>query len=145
MGYVALEESAYGVSFFERLEADAPARSMTQGPKAEDVLDSIKRNISNVLNTRIGESMSAPLLGLIDFNDATLGSRDLALQIRMAIRKCLKLYEPRLNQLDVRVLNDPDSPLNLRFHVTAQINRGALHDGVQIDLLLDNSRKYRVI
>lgn len=145
MSYVALEESTYGVSFFERLEVDAPERSITQGPSADDVLDSIKHNISNVLNTRMGEAPSAPTLGLIDFNDATLGSRDLALQLRLAIRQCLKVYEPRLDKVDVRVLNDPDSPLNLCFHVTAEINRGALHDGVQIDLVLDNSRKYRVL
>jgi type VI secretion system protein len=145
MSYVVLEDSAYGVSFFERLEADAPTRSVTKGPDPVDVLDSIKRNISNLLNTRKGEAQSAPSLGLVDFNDATLGSHDLALQIKFAIRDCLERYEPRIEKMDIRVLPDHDCPLSLRFHITAGLNTGALHDKVQIDLLLDNSRKYRVV
>ncbi|MEF1207794.1 type VI secretion system baseplate subunit TssE, partial [Photobacterium damselae] len=73
MSYIALEDSAYGVSLFERLEADSVNRTITQGPEPALVLDSIKRNISQLLNSRIGESLSAPELGLVDSNDATLG------------------------------------------------------------------------
>ena len=97
----ALEESAYGVSFFERLEAGSSLRSVTKGPDPSDVLESIKRNVSNLLNTRLGEAQSAPSLGLIDFNDATLGSNDLAVQIKFAIRHCLEKYEPRLNCMEI--------------------------------------------
>ena len=144
MSYIALEESAYGVSFFERLEAGSSLRSVTQGPDPSDVLESIKRNVSNLLNTRLGEAQSAPGLGLIDFNDATLGSNDLAVQIKFAIRHCLEKYEPRLNCMEIRVVSDLNSPLNLRFQIEAKISSKALHENVQIQLLLDNSRKYRV-
>lgn len=139
------EDSAYGVSFFQRLETDAPKRSVTQGPDADDVLQSLKRNISNLLNARMGEALSAPELGLIDFNDASLGSHDLALQIRRAIRRCLETYEPRIKHMEIHVLPDNGSPLNLRFQVTASVDVGALHKNVQIDLLLDSNRKYRVV
>ncbi|BDR34445.1 type VI secretion system baseplate subunit TssE [Photobacterium damselae] len=145
MSYIALEDSAYGVSLFERLEADSANRTITQGPEPALVLDSIKRNISQLLNSRIGESLSAPELGLIDFNDATLGCHDLALQIKLAIRRCLERYEPRLKNIDVQFTPDDESPLNLRFHIKALVNSKALHDSVQIDLLLDTSRKYRVV
>jgi len=144
MSYIALEESAYGVSFFERLEAGSSLRSVTQGPDPSDVLESIKRNVSNLLNTRLGEAQSAPSLGLIDFNDATLGSNDLAVQIKFAIRHCLEKYEPRLSCMEIRVVSDLNSPLNLRFQIEAKISSKALHESVQIQLLLDNSRKYRV-
>ncbi|MFM2476469.1 type VI secretion system baseplate subunit TssE [Celerinatantimonas sp. MCCC 1A17872] len=145
MGYVALEESAYGVSFFERLEADSVSRSITQGPSVQDVLESIKHNVANILNTRMGESLSAPELGLIDFNDAMLESSDLSMHLRLAIRRALEHYEPRLCNLDVQVHSDPDRPIDLRFHVTANVNRGALHHSVQIELVLENSRKYKVL
>ncbi|NCO47412.1 MAG: type VI secretion system baseplate subunit TssE, partial [Vibrio sp.] len=60
MTYIAPEESAFGVGFFERLEAGTKPMSLTQGPNAWDVLQSIKRNVSNILNTRMGEAQSAP-------------------------------------------------------------------------------------
>ncbi|EKO3881575.1 type VI secretion system baseplate subunit TssE, partial [Vibrio metschnikovii] len=84
MTYIAPEESAFGVSFFERLEADTNPMSLTQGPNAWDVLQSIKRNVSNILNTRMGEAQSAPSLGLVDFNDATLETLDLSLRIKLS-------------------------------------------------------------
>ncbi|MCC4800592.1 type VI secretion system baseplate subunit TssE [Enterovibrio norvegicus] len=139
------EDSAYGVSFFQRLEADAPKRSVTQGPDPADVFESLKHNVSNLLNARIGESLSAPELGLIDFNDASLSSHDLAVQIRRAIRHCLQTYEPRLKNMDIIVQPDNGSPLNLRFQIVASVNVGALHRKFQIDLLLDSNRKYRVV
>ncbi len=55
MTYIAPEESAFGVGFFERLEANAKPMSLTRGPDAWDVLESIKRNVSNILNTRLVE------------------------------------------------------------------------------------------
>lgn len=145
MPYTVHEDSAYGVSFFERLEKDAPMRSVMKGPDPVDVLDSIKRNISDLLNTRMGEAQSAPTLGLIDFNDATLGSHDLALQIKLAILECIGRYEPRIGGMEINILTDDDSPLSLRFHITACLNSSAIDKKIQIDLLLDNNKKYRVI
>jgi type VI secretion system protein len=144
MAYIAPEESAFGVGFLERLETGAQPRSLTQGPDEVDVLNSIKRNVSNVLNTRLGGSQSAPGLGLIDFNDATLETLDLSLRIRLAIRHCLECYEPRLANIVVSSEMDIYSPLTLRFHIMAAINCEALHDKVQFNLLLDQNRQYRV-
>lgn len=145
VAYVAPEDSAFGVSLFERLEIGAPARHITQGPPPEQVLESIKRNVVKVLNTRIGESMSAPTLGLVDLNDAMLGSHDIAMRVKRAIRQCLDVYEPRLEQVMLSVIPDEDSPMNIRFHIRAKINQHAVHDSVEIDLLLDNQRKYKVV
>ncbi|ASU23659.1 lysozyme [Vibrio qinghaiensis] len=144
MTYIAPEESAFGVGFFERLEAGTKPMSLTQGPNAWDVLQSIKRNVSNILNTRMGEAQSAPTLGLVDFNDATLETLDLSLRIKLAIQSCLDAYEPRLRNIVIRSESDAFSPLMLRFHIVAEINSDALHEKVQFNLLLDQNRKYRV-
>ncbi len=144
MTYIAPEESAFGVGFFERLEAGTKPMSLTQGPNAWDVLQSIKRNVSNILNTRMGEAQSAPTLGLVDFNDATLETLDLSLRIKLAIQSCLDVYEPRLRNIVIRSESDVLSPLMLRFHIVAEINSDALHEKVQFNLLLDQNRKYRV-
>jgi type VI secretion system protein len=144
MSYIAPEEVAFGVGFFERLETGTKPRSLTQGPDAFDVLNSIKRNVSNVLNTRLGAAPSSPELGLIDFNDATLETLDLSLRIRLAIKQCLETYEPRLKNIVVVAEKDALSPLTLRFHITAAVNCDALHEKVQFNLLLDQNRQYRV-
>lgn len=144
MTYIAPEESAFGVGFFERLEANAKPMSLTHGPDAQDILESIKRNVSNILNTRIGGSQSAPYLGLVDFNDATLETLDLSVRIKLAIQRCLESYEPRLKDISVSNLHDNFDQLSLRFQIVACINCDALHKKVQFNLLLDQNRKYRV-
>ncbi|KXF83057.1 type VI secretion system baseplate subunit TssE [Enterovibrio coralii] len=138
------DDIAFGVSLFQRLDSKVKPSSFTQGPSAHDVLDSIKVSISNLLNARVGEALSAPELGLIDFNDASLSSHDLAIQIRRAIIRCIRQYEPRIQDMDISVLPDEYSPLNLRFQIAASVNVGAMHRNVRIDLLLDSNRKYRV-
>ncbi len=145
MAYIEPEESVFGVSLFERLEANSNLISLSQGPDAFDVLRSIKRNVSNILNTRLGESLSSPNLGLVDFNDASITSLDLSVQIKRSIKYCLEHFEPRLTRVDVAVFREEADPLNLRFSVTAMINLSAIHEKVTIELLLDNNKKYRVI
>jgi type VI secretion system protein len=144
MNYLIDENSVFGVGFLERLNVNAKSISLSQGPDAVDVLNSIKLNVTNVLNTRLGEAQSAPNLGLIDFNDASLGVMDLSLRVKLAVQKCLITYEPRLCNLQIKTVTDPNNPLGLCFHINADINSSALHDKVEINLILGNDRKYRV-
>jgi len=144
MTYIAPEESTFGVSFFERLGSSDKTFSVTQGPDLVDVLNSIKRNVSNVLNTRMGESLSSPELGLIDFNDATLESLDLSLKIKRAITHCLERYEPRLANVRVNVMRESISTLSLKFQIDAELNSKMLHRKVQLQLMLDQNKQYRV-
>ena len=144
MTYIAPEESAFGVGFFERLDANTKPMSLSQGPDVSDVLESIKQNVSNILNSRVGGSQSAPDLGLIDFNDATLEISDLSVRIKLAIQHCLDRYEPRLIHVVVNFEQDTFNPLTLRFRILATINREALPEKIQFSLLLDQNRKYRV-
>lgn len=145
MSYKAPEDSVFGVGFLDRLEIDAKPVSFNQGPNSFDVMSSIKRNISNVLNTRIGGSASAPNLGLIDFNDATLEAVDLSKTIRLAIQRSLDSYEPRLKNIMVHRISDFNNDLLLRFQISAQLNHDAIHEKVELNLMLDQNRKYRVL
>lgn len=144
MSYLVDENSVFGVGFFDRLHVNAKPISLSQGPDPIDVLNSIKLNVANILNTRLGGAQSAPNLGLIDFNDASLGAMDLSLKVKLAIHRCLNVYEPRLCNLRIKSVTDPDNPLSLCFHIHADINSAALHDKIEINLILGNDRKYRV-
>jgi type VI secretion system protein len=109
------------------------------------VVSSIKRHLVRLLNAHPGNSACAPELGLLDFNDATLGTHDLSIQIRSAIRQCIEKYEPRVKRVDVVALPQGQDPLQLRFQVTVYLNVGAKDDKTTIDLLLDDKRYYRVM
>ncbi|PAV25577.1 type VI secretion protein [Tamilnaduibacter salinus] len=133
-----------GGSLFERLEAaDQPAGTgMTE---VTHVVDSIKRHLVRLLNSHPGNSASAPTLGLVDFNDATLGTEDLNIRIRGAIRQCIERYEPRVRRVDVETLPQGPDPLQLRFQVTVHLRVDAAEDRTVIDLVLDERRYYRVV
>ncbi len=131
-------------SLFERLEqAGAPAG---QGmAEVTHVVESIKRHLVRLLNAHPGNSATVPDLGLLDFNDATLGTHDLSIQVRSAIRNCIEKYEPRVKRVDVVTLPQGSDPLQLRFQVTVYLSVGSEAEKTTIDLLLDDKRYYRVV
>ncbi len=133
-----------GGSLFERLEQAAAPEGQSMG-EVTHVVNSIKRHLVRLLNAHPGNSACAPELGLLDFNDATLGTHDLSIQIRSAIRQCIEKYEPRVKRVDVVALPQGPDPLQLRFQVTVYLNLGAKDDKTTIDLLLDDKRYYRVM
>ena len=137
------EKRLRGCSFLERLTPDAPTVSVYHS-SVDETMDSIKRSIARVLNARIGESQSCPEYGLLDFNDASLGSFDLGLQIRLAIKHCIERFEPRITDVDVTVFHDESNPLNLTFNIVGKLVVSNADEKIQIALFLDNNRKYRV-
>lgn len=145
MAFISPEESVCGVSLFERLEADAEPVSPSKGPVPSDVMRSIKRNVANILNTRYGESLSSPRLGVADFNDTASAATNFFKQARISIKQCLQEFEPRLKDIDVVLQQDEKDPMCLLFHVTAVVNTSAIHKQVTISLLFDSNRRYRVI
>ncbi|MGO1499789.1 MAG: type VI secretion system baseplate subunit TssE [Marinobacter sp.] len=133
-----------GGSLFERLEQAGAPEGQGMG-EVTHVVSSIKRHLVRLLNAHPGNSACVPELGLLDFNDATLGTYDLSIQIRSAIRQCIEKYEPRVKRVDVVALSQGPDPLQLRFQVTVYLNVGSKDDKTTIDLLLDDKRYYRVM
>ncbi|SJN08788.1 Uncharacterized protein similar to VCA0109 [Halomonas citrativorans] len=105
-----------------------------------EVVESIKRHLVELLNSHPGNSPCAPELGLLDFNDATIGVLDLELNIQQAIRQCIEQFEPRVKRVDVESLPNSGDPLQLRFQVHATVALGRDSALTTIDLLLNNKR-----
>ncbi len=133
-----------GLSLFERLE-QAGSSTTPLSEELGDVVESIKRHLVRLLNAHPGASPSVPELGLLDFNDATLGTLDLGIRVRNAIRQCIERFEPRVNRVSVLALPKGADSLQLRFQVTVHLRVAATDDKATIDLLLDDKRYYRVI
>lgn len=135
----------FKVGFFHRLDEESAAINRLTQPDFGDVVESIKANVLNLFNTRRGHSQSAPGLGLIDFNDATIGTRDLNLQIKLAIKRLIAEYEPRIHQLDVEVLREEFDPLRLRFHLTGVLMLDSKDSEIKLDFILDGNRRYKAL
>ncbi len=136
---------AFKVGFFQRLSNQAPHTRHWVAPDLADVVASIQANVLNLFNARRGHSQSAPDLGLIDFNDATAGSRDLNLRIKLAIKKLIAEYEPRIHQLDVAIERQPNDPLMLSFHLTGTLNLSDEQSQIKLGFILDGNRRYRAM
>lgn len=135
---------AHRGSLFERLEQAAAPKGQGMA-EVGHVVESIKRHLVRLLNAHPGNSATVPDLGLLDFNDATLGTHDLSIQVRSAIRACIEKFEPRVHRVDVLALPQGPDPLQLRFQVTVYLQVGSDDEKTTIDLLLDDKRYYRVV
>lgn len=138
---MAMESSSrLGSRLFERLAAPHQLENCAEESQLGEVVESIKRHLVELLNSHPGNSASVPELGLLDFNDATIGVLDLELNIKQAIRHCIEHYEPRVCRVDVESLPNSGDPLQLRFQVHATVALGKDTTHTTIDLLLNNKR-----
>lgn len=129
-----------GSRLFERLAEPHQTALRKDADGVTEVVESIKRHLVELLNSHPGNSACAPDLGLLDFNDATIGVLDLERNIQQAICQCIERYEPRVKRVDVASLPNHGDPLQLRFQVHATVALGRENTQATIDLLLNNKR-----
>jgi len=128
-------------SLFERIEHDKQQNA--HASRAGELLNSIKRNLNQVLNSHPGGSQSAPFLGVIDLNDATASASDYRRAIEEAIRDCIVHYEPRLSRVIVTASrHDASDPLTLSFEIMAYVDLENMDRLVEFNIYLDNHQRY---
>lgn len=130
-------------SLFDRIQAsggDSPRYSRTG-----DLLASIKHNLNRVLNSHPGGSQSAPLLGVVDLNDASASAADFHQAIERAIRDCIIDYEPRISRVTVATEpGDEQDPLMLSFRILAHVDFDDIDDVIEFNVHLDNHQRYHL-
>ncbi|MDR3496357.1 MAG: type VI secretion system baseplate subunit TssE [Ancalomicrobiaceae bacterium] len=99
-------------SLFERLEG---ARASNSGT---DLIDSILANLAGILNSRAGCCETRPDLGMPDFNDLVGNFPNAIPIIARSVRAQIEAFEPRLKNVEVVHVPDPDRPIDLRFQIT---------------------------
>jgi type VI secretion system protein len=104
-----------------RLTAPDPSRPI-------DDVQSILGNLRAILNTRVGDSLSAAGFGIIDLADLVHNFPNAALIMERSIRATVSEYEPRLKNVRVRLLPS-DDPLKLVFEIAARL-AGGKHQGL---------------
>ena len=129
-----------GTRLFERLAAPDNSGGDAAETGLAEVVESIKRHLVELLNSHPGHSECAPELGLLDFNDATIGALDLERNIERAIRHCIERFEPRVRQVEVASLPRGSDLLQLRFQIHATVELGRGLGQATIDLVLNDKR-----
>ena len=130
-----------GASLFERINtASMPRQDESDQTRFYKTVESIKQHLVVLLNSHPGHCESRPTLGLMDFNDATVGTLDLEVTIQRAIRECIERFEPRVDNVDVRVMPRSSDPLSLRFQIRADVLVPDDMGRATIDLVLNNKR-----
>lgn len=129
-------------SLFDRICEAANTISHPQ----EALLYSVRNNLRNVLNTRSGSCYGSPALGIVDFNDdRAADSIPLRERAVLAIKNCILRYEPRISDVVVTAAaEESHAPMDLRFHIVAQVNFSDLREVLEFDILLDNHQHWRV-
>ena len=74
-----------------------------------------------LLNTCVGDSLTVPDFGLMDFSDIVHELPQGIHTIQQSIRNVIMKFEPRLKNVSVRYIPD-EEPLILRFEVVARLN-----------------------
>jgi type VI secretion system protein len=105
---------------------------------------SITEHLRALLNTRKGESVSAPGFGILDFNDVLHLYPAAISRMQQSIRAAIQEFEPRLRSVAVVHVPEEQEPTALRFDIIAQLHlpgRGdtvrfhtRLHPGGQADI-----------
>lgn len=113
--------------------------------EVETLVDSVKRHLECVLNTRPGSCRSAPELGVIDLNDATQNRSDIRDRIREAIRLCIHHYEPRVIHVVVHSPVEQEDALELSFHVTAHVRLENIEKVTAFNVHMDSQRHYSMV
>jgi len=85
-----------------------------------DEVTSIVNNLRVLLNTRVGDSLSALGFGVVDFVDHVHNFPNAAASVQKSIRATISEFEPRLCNVRVRAVTS-DDPLVLAFEVSARL------------------------
>ncbi|MEI4951538.1 type VI secretion system baseplate subunit TssE [Aeromonas caviae] len=143
MPHLSSWDRGNAASLFDRIRGEG----LDSSPRSEvdELVDSVKRQLDQILNTRPGNCRSAPELGVIDLNDATQGSADIKGRIREAIRQCIRRYEPRIVHVEVRSPDYQASPLEMMFQVTAHVRLEQLEQVTSFNVHMDSHRHYRMV
>jgi type VI secretion system protein len=116
---------------------------LSSGGQRIGELESIVTHLQELLNTRIGESLSAPDFGIVDFADVVHNFPEATQVLQQSIRATILKYEPRLRNVSVHPVPSPDT-LTIAFEVSARLASGAQRGVFRVRTELTSTGKIQV-
>jgi type VI secretion system protein len=135
-------------SLLKRLERAAdPTSSGRSVYRGEDLESAVVEHLQKMLNTRAGAALTAPDYGMIEISDMLHEFPDAMGIVQRAIKHAVTKYEPRLKNVQVRVVEpeEDDNQLFVYFEVTAQlVHPNGERQPVRFSTVIDDSSNVRV-
>lgn len=126
-------------SLFDRINAESDPDNYRLDKTR---LDSIKFNLSRILNSRPGGCQSAKSMGVVDLNDATMSSSEIKAEICREIKNCIEKYEPRIIQVSVVALANNSDLLTMQFEILAVVKDEFGTENIEFRIYFDNRQRY---
>jgi len=118
------------------------ARLSSGGQRVSEV-ESIIAHVYELLNTRVGESLAAPDLGIIDFADLVHNFPEATQVLQQSIRTTIMKYEPRLRSVSVTPTPSND-PLSLAFEISGRLASGSQRGPFRLRTELTSTGKMQI-
>lgn len=135
-------------TLLERLsDRNSAARAVQTGTTVEsldDLLESVRRNLARLLNSRQGMSETAPDYGLPALTDLTVGTSDYIRKLLDSIRDTIEHYEPRLRNVRVTLREDESSNTTKVFRVEAVLVSKTGEHRVWYDTAVRSSGRFEI-
>ncbi len=116
---------------------------LSSGGQRISELESIVAHLNDLLNTRAGESLSAPDFGIVDFADVVHNFPEATQVLQQSIRATILKYEPRLRNVSVHPVPSPDT-LMIAFEISARLASGQQRGVFRVRTELTPSGKMQV-
>lgn len=121
-------------------EPPTPGRPFDNSKAVQSVLDYLQI----LMNTRQGSVGARPDFGLPDFNDMVSEFPAAVPAIARAIKGQIDAFEPRLRNVVVRHVPDPDRPLTLAYRIRAELVVTQAGDAVTFETVFGSDGSVRV-
>ena len=106
--------------------------------------DSVLRHLRDLLNVRRGSVPARLDCGMPDFNDMVTRF-PVSIDILAAeVRRQIEIFEPRLNEVEVRHEADADDPLALRMHISGVLRLPGETRRVRFDTIVGDDGRWRL-
>lgn len=129
---------------FERLKHAGKSDERSAHLSTQVMADSVLQHLRKILNMRQGSVPTRPDFGLPDFNDMFFQFSNAVPEIQQEIKRCIELYEPRLDNVRIEDRTDQKEPFNLRFEITARLLTGEGETAVRFETSLERTGRVRI-
>ncbi len=96
-----------------------PRGQASAGEDVEALMESVRRHLARLINSRHGMNECLPDYGLPALTDLTVGVGDHVQIMQDAVQTAIQKYEPRLRRVRVSRVMDEDEGRSLAFRVDA--------------------------
>jgi type VI secretion system lysozyme-like protein len=121
-----------------------PNEPLTLGEDPHRLTQSVLENLSQVLNTRLGDSKTDPKFGLPDLAAFVHSLPEGIDVLATSIKDMIESYEPRIGSIRVRYIGADQEDLILKFEVKARLQSGEHQYPLKFQTIIASTGEFRL-